>query len=180
MGKDSRDPRLSIYADTSVWIKWLRTRLGRPESGIAEYQAFDKLLTRLVQVHADIWYSAALEKELIDPSQQAEFYRAVTVYKLLRGPVPLIRADGSYKADGSALCGGRWGGAGQEIRASEGDRDAEHFEAALEAGETWCLTLDARWKDIVRPALRPRIMLPSDALARFESMNSAPRGAPSC
>lgn len=168
--KPAARAKITVYADASVWIKWLKFKLGESELEMAEYEAFDTLLGRLSGMGGTIWYSRAVTKEITRPNQQAEFERAIVTYGLRCAPVPLIKADGSYKADGSALCGGHWGGVGQEIRATEGDRDAEHFEAALEAGVTWCLTLDDDWKKtLTKPALRERIKTPSEALALLEA-----------
>jgi hypothetical protein len=83
-------------------------KMSRPErNNRDEYEACDTLLNRLSAVGADIWYPAAVELQITDEDQQAEFARAVERYKLKRGPVPLIRANGSYRYDRSALAGGR-------------------------------------------------------------------------
>lgn len=106
-----------------------------------------------------------------------------TKYQIEKVPIPLIKADGRHKADGSALYGGTMGGSLSILYTSEKERfDTEHLETALEHNLDYWLTVDykkinqvliaiGKFKDKLPPRLRTIVITPSQLLAEVEKIS---------
>lgn len=168
---------IKIFVDTCVWQHWLALRAEKHFTNPdleANAKAFEKIY-EIVSSYAQKFmflYSARIEGELPDEYlcklafcfqkvKQSDFIQQVVI--------PLSRADGTYRADGSLSFGGRLGGTLRIILSIDGydheeqlkkaipnfrrenpahtnprskEFDIEHLESALEASADFFLTTD--------------------------------------
>lgn len=169
MKTDSKDGRAisRILADTSAaWdalkLKSEPSRVARDQHRLEDAKAFWELLE---EPYVEMYYTSLLENNLsLHFRAPWEELRG----NLIRAAIPLSKADGYHKANGSLLCGGVYGGmrrvllssnhelklqnaakvhheSGQDIEYRKQRRkefDYEHLEAALELDATCFITTD--------------------------------------
>ena len=173
-----RDTIMRLFVDTCVWRHWLAFKNKRPFENRAlenEAKEFDRVYDVVVSsepLRHIFLYNARIEGELT-----ACYFNGLPIsFSLIketgcfeRIPIPLSRADGTYKCDGSLLCGGRFGGALKGMLSMDGhdheralgaavtksklenpahtkprkkEFDVEHLESALEAEADLFITTD--------------------------------------
>lgn len=168
---------MRFFVDTCVWRHWLTLK-----NGIEfENYTLKKHATDFQQVYDIVssgplkhifLYDARVEGELPDlylNSLKLSFSKVKDSGCLEKIPIPLSRADGTYKCDGSLLCGGRFGCALRDMLSIDGhdhetalqvtapnsrlenpahtkprkrEFDIEHLEAAIEANADFFITTD--------------------------------------
>lgn len=166
-GGDTRALPVRILADTSIiWdalsFQLEPDRMKRDERRLEDAKAFWQLLA---EPRMEVYYTSLLEHNL---SQRFPAHWQGLKSRLIRTPIPLSRADGYHKADGSIMGGGTCGGSlrlllspdheGNLIGAAKhfqdtgieteykkhrkGEFDYEHLEAALEVHARYFITTD--------------------------------------
>lgn len=182
---------LKIFVDTCVWrhwLSWIAGRISDLSPHCADATAFDDVLTAIKsgQVQAELLYDERVMLELGE-TLAAEVRRR-TEGQSTRVPIPLTRADGSFKLDGSILLGGIHGGSLDVLLTADGvdherliheaavrvqsagthlydekirrkEFDVEHLEASLEAQADYFITSDVR--TIILPLQRLSEKLPN-------------------
>lgn len=179
---------MKIFVDTCVWRYWLTLQNSRPIDGPLKESAiaFNKIY-REISSHPDkhsFLYNTRIEDELPDDylrNLPICFKKIITKRFVQKIPIPLSRADGTYKYDGSILCGGKLGGFLREILSMDGydhetalknakpnlklenpahtnprknEFDVEHLESALEANADLFITADQALINRLRHALQ--------------------------
>lgn len=183
---------LKIFVDTCVWrhwLSWIAGRISDLSPHCADATAFDDVLMAIKRGHvqAQLLYDERVMLELGE-ALAAEVRRRTEGHST-RVPIPLTRADGSFKADGSILLGGIHGGSLDILLTADGvdherlvheaaqrarsagtflydekirrkEFDVEHLEASLEANADYFVTSDV--KTIILPIQRLSERLPND------------------
>jgi len=179
---------MRLFVDTCVWRHWLTLKNNRPfENDVLENFAkeFDRIYERVSDdpLKHVFLYNARIEGELPDHylSELPMSFSKIKVNSCFRKTaIPLSRADGTYKADGSLLAGGRFGGALRDILSIGGydheralqaavpnsrrenpahteprkkEFDVEHLESALEGDADLFITTDQPLIDRLSRAL---------------------------
>jgi len=195
-----------ILVDTSAWWHWF---------ALLDGNQFDNTRNK---VHAEFFqqlYSLCLaNKERMTFLHNQRVFEEIGKYqkqfeiKALpysrKIPIPLSRADGAYRFDGSLLCGGRMGGslrellnlsgyqhekrlseaannfsggkAFYELKARSREFDIEHMESALEADADYFVTADE--KTILKPLRQvQKDFVDSHAISRIISICLSPEEA---
>lgn len=179
---------MKLFVDTCVWRHWLTFKNNKAfekralENGAKEFDRIYDIVSSEPLKHIFL-YNARIEGEL------TEYYLTglPISFSLIKGsayleriPIPLSRADGTYKCDGSLLCGGRFGGALRDMLSIDGydheralqkavpnhklgnpahtkprkkEFDIEHLESALEAAAALFITADQHLLDRLSRAL---------------------------
>ena len=163
----------NIFVDSCVWWHWRALRANQPFRNAwlkTEAEAFGALFKCIVRPGtAPFLYNARVRDELAG-SFGSEFDRFARPY-CTKVPIPLTRADGAYRLDGSVLHGGRMGGSLRMLLSSDGyeherrlraaadglaggslyqrsersrEFDIEHLESALEADASLFVTTDTK------------------------------------
>jgi hypothetical protein len=167
-----------VFVDTSVWRHWftLKAKKSLPKAKQEEdAKAFEKIFN-LVLSHPKeftLLYNDRVENELPDEYRYEHpicFEKIKSLNVMEKSCIPLSRANGTYKADGSIKAGGNFGGSLREILSISGHNhegafrnakpnlkrkenlahtkprkkefDIEHLESALEAEAEVFLTTD--------------------------------------
>lgn len=167
---------LKIFVDTCVWrywVSWIAGRISDLSPHCADATAFDEVHTAIKrgQVQAQLLYDERVMLELGEVL--AAEVRKRTEGHSTRVPIPLTRADGSFKHDGSILGGGVHGGSLDVLLTADGldherliheaaqraqsagtflydekirrkEFDVEHLEASLEAQADYFVTSDVK------------------------------------
>ncbi len=168
---------MRLFVDTCVWWHWLTLKNSRPlENCVLEKHAtdFDQIFEIVSSdpLKHIFLYDACIERELPDcylNGLPMSFSKIKEDGYFKKTPIPLSRADGTYKYDGSLLCGGRFGGALRGMLSLDGhdheralqttvpnskrenpahtkprkrEFDVEHLESALEADADLFITTD--------------------------------------
>jgi len=183
---------LKIFVDTCVWrywLSWLGGRISDASPHYADATSFDDVVAAIKagNVQAQLLYDERVMLELGEVL--AAEVRNRTGTHSTRVPIPLTRADGSFKYDGSVLCGGIYGGTLEVLLTSNGvdherlireaaaraqsagtflyderirrkEFDVEHLEASLEAYADYFVTADAR--TIILPLQQLAELLPNE------------------
>lgn len=108
---------MRLFVDTCVWRHWLALKNEKPfESHALENDAkeFDQVYEAVSSepLRHIFLYNARIEEELTEcylKGLPISFSSIKQNGCFERIPIPLSRADGTYKCDGSLLCGGRFG-----------------------------------------------------------------------
>jgi hypothetical protein len=179
---------MRLFVDTCTWRHWLTLKNNRPfENDVLENYAkeFDRvyeIVSSEPLKHAFL-YNARIEDELPDyylSGLPISFSKIKANSYFEKTAIPLSRADGTYKADGSLLYGGRFGGVLTGILSLDGydhqralqaavpncklenpahtkprkkEFDVEHLESALESDADLFITTDQPLIDRLRRAL---------------------------
>lgn len=167
---------MRLFVDTCVWWHWLTLKSSRPlQSYILEHaRDFDQIyeIVSSGALEHVFLYDARIEGELPDcylKDLPVSFSNIKENSYFEKTPIPLSRADGTYKYDGSLLCGGRFGGTLRDLLSIDGldheralkfaipksklenpahteprkrEFDLEHLESALEADADLFITTD--------------------------------------
>lgn len=167
---------LKIFVDTCVWrhwLSWIAGRISDLSPHCADATAFDDVVMAIKRGHvqARLLYDERVMLELGEAL--ATEVRRRTEGHSTRVPIPLTRADGSFKLDGSILFGGVHGGSLDVMLTADGvdherliheaavraqsagtflyvetirrkEFDVEHLEASLEAQADYFVTSDVR------------------------------------
>lgn len=180
---------MRLFVDTCVWRHWLTLKNGRPfencalEKHATDFDQIYEIVTSESLKHIFL-YDARIEGELPDcylngfPMSFSKIKENGYFEKI---PIPLSRADGTYKADGSLLGGGRFGGSLRDMLSVDGhdheralrdavpnsklenpahtkarkkEFDVEHLESALEGDSDLFITTDQPLIERLRRALR--------------------------
>lgn len=162
-----------ILVDSCALRHWLSWKANKPFDNDRlkfEAEAFDVIFGRVAKPGTTPFlYNARTVIELPD-SVRPDFDRVVRPF-CVKVPIPLTRADGSYRADGSVLRGGRMGGSLRALLSLDGydhehrlrgaarglrgrklydlpersrEFDIEHLESAIEAGAALFVTTDGK------------------------------------
>ncbi len=181
---------MKLFVDTCVWRHWLAFKNKRPFANRAlknDAKEFDRLygVVSSEPLRHIFLYNARIEGELTEcylNGLPISFSLIKENGYFERIPIPLSRADGTYKCDGSLLCGGRFGGALRSVLSMDGydheralqtatpnyspkgqpahtkprkkEFDIEHIESALEAGADLFITTDRPLTNSLKRALR--------------------------
>lgn len=179
---------MRLFVDTCVWRHWLTLKNSRPfENCVLEKHATDfdqiyEIVSSGPLKHVFL-YDARIEGELPDcylNGLPMSFSKIKENGYFEKTPIPLSRADGTYKFDGSLLFGGRFGGALRGMLSMDGhdheralqaavpnrklenpahtkprkkEFDVEHLESALEADADLFITTDQPLIDRLSRAL---------------------------
>ena len=178
---------MKLFVDTSVWRHWLTFKNKKLfENHVLEMHAkeFDRIYEIVSsQLFKHVFlYNDRVEGELPDlylNDLPISFSKIKVNSYFTKTAIPLSRADGTNKADGSLLCGGHFGGTLKEILSIDGydhqkalqtavpnyklenpahtgprkkEFDVEHIESALEADADLFITADQRLIDRLRRA----------------------------
>ena len=127
---------MKIFVDTCVWRYWLthkNSKIFQNEVFENHARVFDKVyqIISAEPLKYGFLYTDRIEGELPDNylnDLPMSFNRIKNNRYFTKIPVPLSRADGTYRADGSILCGGSFGGALRGILSMDG----YHHETALQ------------------------------------------------
>lgn len=164
---NSPEHSVRILADTGVvWdalsLQVDPKRMKGDERRLEDAGAFWQLIA---EPQVEIHYTSLLDRKL---SHLFPVSWGTLKPRLTRSPIPLSRADGYHKLDGSIKCGGRYGGSlrkllpldhadkltaaakhaqetGMDTEYKEHRKkefDFEHLEAALELGASYFITTD--------------------------------------
>ena len=179
---------MKLFVDTSVWRHWLTFKNKKLfENDVLKNHAkeFDRIYDIVSsQPFKHVFlYNARVEGELPDlylNNLPISFSKIKVNSYFTETAIPLSRADGTYKADGSLLCGGRFGGTLKGILSIDGydhqkalqtavpnyklenpahtgprkkEFDVEHIESALEADADLFITADQSLIDRLKRAL---------------------------
>lgn len=179
---------MRLFVDTCVWRHWLTLKNNRLfESDVLENHAkeFDRVYEIVLSepLKHVFLYNARIEGELPDyylSGLPVSFSNIKVNRYFEKTVIPLSRADGTYKADGSLLYGGHFGGALRDILSMDGydhqralqtavpncklenpvhteprkkEFDVEHLESALEAEADLFITTDQRLIDRLSRAM---------------------------
>ncbi len=180
---------IAVLLDTGVIWDYLRYASSHEaflNRGDVEQKRKDDVISfeRLIsQPHAKLqikWHYNSSTDYKIKEKFATQWDEMKTTYQLEKVPIPLIKADGRHKFDGSALYGGTMGGSLSILTTSEKERfDTEHLETALEHNMNYWLTVDYakieqvliaidKFKDKLPPSLGTIIKTPSQLLAEME------------
>jgi hypothetical protein len=168
---------MKMFVDTCVWRYWLTLKNGRDfencilESHAKHFDQIYKIVSSKPLKHVFL-YNTRIEGELPDSylyGLTMSFYKIKENPYFIKIPIPLSRAGGTYKADGSLLAGGFYGGTLMAILSMDGydhkaalqnaapnyrrenpahtkprikEFDVEHLESALEARADLFITAD--------------------------------------
>lgn len=163
---------MRIFVDTCVWRHWLTKDKTEVERLKENALAFDQVYQKVLEPKSN--YKFLYNAKILD--ELGERFSAEIQNKILpyaeRILIPLSRADGAYKADGSLMFGGSMGGSLREILNRSGydheknlkkaaadlkpgeklfekkprkrEFDVEHMESALEANADLFITDDEK------------------------------------
>lgn len=180
---------MRLFVDTCVWRYWLTLKNGRPfgnrvlEKHATDFDQIYEIVSSGPLKHVFL-YDARIEGELPDCYLNGfpiSFSNIREKGYFEKTPIPLSRADGTYKSDGSLLCGGRFGEALRGMLSLDGhdheralqaavpnsklenpahtnprkkEFDMEHLESALEADADLFITTDQPLIDRLSRGLR--------------------------
>lgn len=122
---------MRIFVDTCVWRHWLTKDRIEVERLKENALAFDQVYQKVLEPgsNSKFLYNAKILNELGERFS-TEIQNKILPYAE-RIPVPLSRADGAYKADGSLKCGGSMGGSLREILNRSGYNHEENLQKAV-------------------------------------------------
>lgn len=179
--------KMKIFVDTCVWRYWL-TLKNNVNFENHDFEIHAKVFDQIYNIVSSdpqknvFLYNARIEGELPDEYRSklpVSFSRISENRYMNQVPIPLSRADGTYKADGSVLLGGSFGGTLREILSMNGydhetalqntkpnyrlanpvhtkprkkEFDVEHVESALEANADLFITTDQPFINRLRRA----------------------------
>lgn len=170
---------MRLFVDTCVWWHWLTLKNNKPfKNHVSQNHAedFDQIYEIVSSERSKhvFLYNALIEGEFRDCYLNGlpwSFSEISDIHHFEKTPIPLSRCDGTYKADGSILAGGRFGGSLRGILSIDGydhekalqkatpnykrpgnnpvhtkprkrEFDVEHLESALEASADLFITSD--------------------------------------
>jgi hypothetical protein len=130
---------MRLFVDTCAWRHWLTLKNNRPfENDVLENYAkeFDRVygIVSSEPLKHTFLYNARIEGELPDcylGGLPISFSKIKANSYFEKTAIPLSRADGTYKADGSLLCGGRFGGVLTAILSMDGYDHQRALQAAV-------------------------------------------------
>ncbi|MEP0914204.1 hypothetical protein NDI45_25175 [Leptolyngbya sp. GB1-A1] len=124
----------NIFVDTCVWWHWFSylKQSSKLSSNLkAESEAFQQIYNIVLNSSSKQF---VFNQKIVDElsSQFAAQFKEKVLPFAKKVPIPLTRLDGTYKFDGSILCGGNFGGTLRDLLVIYGYKHADKLEEAAE------------------------------------------------